>query len=530
MRFSGDAAREESSVETSLRARDAVGCVEGRLAHTPTLRGSLGMQTWILLEGGSVIDGLGNPPLRETSVLVRGNEIVAVDAGLTESGVREERVPRGEPLQVISARGKTIMPGLIDGHCHFTFGHPIAEEQIDLYTPVAVRTLRSAANLKRALRAGVTSISEPGGPYYIGVGIREAAKEGIVEAPRIFSAGRQISTSNGIADHYPDSVGVPDGALGIVANTVDEMKQAVRRDIKNGVDFIKIADSAFGEYQAFTDDELKIMVDLAHQMHTPTAIHARGNAETKAAIKAGFDWIMHSNVMDDETVQELADSKITLVPALSLLANWVDFGHLVGVPTGLRDACAKMLEKSADSYSRAYKAGVRFGMGAESGFGITPIGEWHAREIVLIAQYTGMSNVEAIQTATSTAALTVGLAGKVGILAPGMLADILVVDGDPARDLKVLERRECIEVVIKDGRVLDFSDQDELVLRPYDPPQIFQHDFLMYDTAHGNAEPTNGGLETIPWDDEDAKDLARDIRKREIYARRDTSSSSARDD
>lgn len=484
------------------------------------------MESWILLEGGSVIDGLGNDPVADTAVLVRGNEIVAVDGSLTESAVREEMVPRGDELRVISAAGKTVMPGIVDGHCHFAFGHPVSEEQIDLYTPVSIRTLRSAANLKRALRAGVTSISEPGGPYYIGVGIREAAREGIVEAPRIASAGQQISTNNGIGDNYPDSVGEPDGSLGIVANTVDEMKKAVRRDVKNGVDFIKIADSPFGEFQAFTDDELKIMVDLAHQMNTPTAIHARGNAETKAAIKAGFDWIMHSNIMDDETIQEFADSKITLIPALTLLANWSEFGHLVGVPASLRDACAKMLEKSADTYSRAYKAGVRFGMGAESGFGITPIGEWHAREIVLIAEYSGMSNVEAIQAATSTAALTVGLEGKVGVVAPGMLADLLVVDGDPAQDLKVLERREAIEIVIKDGRVLDFSDPDEFVLRPYDPPQTLQREILMYDTVYGSGELDSGGLETVPWEKDDARDLARDIRQREIYSRRETTTSS----
>lgn len=487
------------------------------------------MESWLLFERASVIDGLGNDPVSNTGVLVRSNTIHSVGDGdeLREDVVRETIVPRGDELRVIDASGKTVIPGLIDGHCHFTFGHPRSQEEMDLYTPVALRTLRSAWNLKRALRAGVTSASQPGGSYYIGVGIREAINEGIVEGPRIFTAGRQISTSNGIGDYYPETVGVPDGSVGILANTADEMKAVVRKEIKAGVDFIKLADSPFGEFQAFTDDELKMVTDLAHQMKTPVAIHARGNDETKAAIRAGMDWIMHSNVMDDEAVAALAESKIPLVPALSLLANWADFGHLVGVPAGLRDAAAAMVETSADSYTRAHKAGVRFGMGAESGFAITPLGEWHAREIELLAKYSGMSNVEAIQTATSNAALTVGLADKVGAVVPGMLADLLMIDGDPAADLMILQDRNRIEVVVKDGKVIDFSDDDRYVLRPYEPSQIFQHDILMYSTVYGDGTPASDRLDTVPWEHDDAQDLASDIRKREVAVGRASSSSGA---
>jgi imidazolonepropionase-like amidohydrolase len=485
------------------------------------------MENWLLFEDTSVIDGLGNDPVRNLGVLVRSDKIYAVGKELTADAVRETTVPRGDRLRVIDGREKTVMPGLIDGHCHFTFGHPRSQEEMDLYTPMALRTLRSAWNLKRALRAGITSASQPGGSYYIGVGIRDAINEGIVEGPRIFTAGRQISTSNGIGDYYPDTVGVPDGSVGILANTPDEMKAVVRKEIKNGVDFIKLADSPFGEFQAFTDDELKMVTDLAHQMKTPVAIHARGNDETKAAIRAGVDWIMHSNVMDDEAVAALAESRIPLIPALSLLANWADFGHLVGVPAGLRDACAAMVEQSADSYTRAYKAGVRFGMGAESGFAITPLGEWHAREIELLAKYSGMSNVEAIQTATSNAALTVGLADHVGAVLPGMLADLLMIDGDPAADLTILQDRNRIEMVVKDGKVVDFSDEDRYVLRPYEPSQIFQHDVLLYSTVYGDGATNSRRLDSLPWEREDAHDLARDIHKREVIAARESSSPGA---
>ncbi len=130
------------------------------------------------------------------------------------------------------------------------------------------------------LRAGVTGISQPGGSYYIGVGLREAISDGIVQGPRMTSAGRYITTSNRLTDWYPDSVGVPEGSIGIVANTLDAMINEVRHQVKNGVDLIKLADSPFGDYQAFTNDEMKAVADLAHQLrqedHHPRPRVGRG--------------------------------------------------------------------------------------------------------------------------------------------------------------------------------------------------------------------------------------------------------------
>jgi imidazolonepropionase-like amidohydrolase len=475
------------------------------------------MTAWTLFHNGTVVDGAGNPPLAGTSVLVRGNRIHAIGKDLDEAAVRERVVPRGERLDVIDATGKTVMPGLIDAHCHFSFGHALSQEQQDLYTSVELRTLRSAWNAKAILRAGVTSISSPGSSYYIGVGVREAVADGIVEGPRIFTAGREISTSNGLTDFYPDEVGVPESSIGVLANTPDQMREEVRRQIKAGVDLIKMADSPFGEFQAFTDDEMKLMVDLTHQLNRKITIHARGNAETRAGVRAGVDWAMHGNIMDDETVQIVAEAGTMIVPALTLLANWADFGHLCGTPPGLRDGAREMLEKSAESYERATAAGVRFGMGSEAGFGITPCGEWHAREIELLTEYAGLSSLQAIQAATQNAAETVGLGGEVGTVAPGMLADIIVVDGDPVKDIRVLQRRERITTVMKDGEVIDFSDVSRLQTRAQEPAQIFQTDLLMYDSVYGDPATPNG-LEPLPDDGDEGHSIAGDIAARERAA------------
>ena len=131
------------------------------------------MASWIMISGGSVIDGTGSQPVDDCSVLVRDDTIVAVGVD-----VNEDHIPRGEPVTRIDATGRSVMPGLIDAHCHTSFGEARTQEEQDLYTSHELRTLRSAWNVTKVLRAGVTGISDPGGSYFIGVGIREGIAEG----------------------------------------------------------------------------------------------------------------------------------------------------------------------------------------------------------------------------------------------------------------------------------------------------------------------------------------------------------------
>jgi imidazolonepropionase-like amidohydrolase len=425
------------------------------------------MNTWTLLQGGTVLLGPNGSIEQDSAVLVKDQHITAVGRDVTI-----ERVPRGEPVEIIDARHKTVMPGLIDAHCHLTYGESRTQEEQDLYTSVESRTLRAAWNVKKMLRAGVTSLSQPGGSYFIGVAIRDAIESGMLEGPRVFTAGRYITTSNGLADFYPTSVGVPEGSIGKVANTQDEMLAEVRTQVKNGVDLIKLADSPYGEYQAFMPDELKRMAELTHQLNRRITIHARGSAEVDAAVAAGFDWIMHGNVMTDEVIGRLAASKIPLVPTLLLLANFADWGHLVGVPIGSRDGSRRMLDKTADTLHRAHAAGVHFVTGSDTGFAVTPYGEWHARELELLMEYAGLDSLEAIRAATVDAACTVGLSGEVGELRPGMLADIIVIDGDPIANIRVLQEKEKIVTVIKGGRIIDFDPDQDLIRWPHDRAQI----------------------------------------------------------
>lgn len=475
--------------------------------------------SWLLITNATVVDGLGNPPIRGASVLVRDQRIHSVGTDISR-----DLVPRGEKIVEIDATGKTLMPGLIDAHCHMTYGESRSEEEIDLYTSPELRTLKAAWNAQKVLRSGVTGISQPGGSYYIGVGLREAINEGIVQGPRMTAAGRYISTSNGLTDWYPDSVGVPEGSIGIVHNTLDGMIGEVRHQVKNGVDLIKLADSPYGNFQAFTNDEMKALADLAHQLGKKMTIHARGSAEVAAAARAGIDWIMHGNIMDDETIDLLVEKGTPLVPTLLLLSNVGDWGHLVGAPEPLRDGMKRMLERTADALHRAHAAGVKLVAGTDSGFSVTPYGVWHARELELLMTYAGMTSLEAIQAGTSNGAQMLNLAGEIGQVTSGAIADLIIIDGDPVADIRVLQRRDCIETVIQDGRVIVFDEDKVARSWPHERGLGYSIGDLTFDVAYGNIDPQeplsdDGPGPDLALDSEEGQDLVVALTRREQGAR-----------
>lgn len=462
-------------------------------------------ESWLIIRGGTVIDGTGNPPTGPTDVVVRNNRIVTVGEYTVPAAP-----PPGNDVRIIDAAGMTVMPGLIDVHCHMTYGESKTEEEIDLYTSHELRTIIAAANAEKVLRAGVTSISQPGGSYYIGVGIREGINRGLVKGPRMTAAGRYLTTSNGLTDWYPTSVGVPDGSIGVLTNTVDEMKVEIRKQVKNGVDLIKLADSPYGQYQAFTDDEMKYVADLVHQLGKKCTIHARGSSELDAALNAGFDWIMHGNLMTDEVIDHLAESQTPLAPVLLLLANMCDWPELTGTKPRDLGPMRAMLEKTADTLHRAHAAGVRFALGTDTGFGITPFGEWHARELELLCIYAGLSPLEAITAGTRNGAEMIGLAGQVGQVSPGYLADLLVVRGDPLKNLRVLLNKANLVHVIKDGEVQEFTPGLDAKRFQFDrQPVVYSQVDLTYEMVCG--DDPSPSYTVAPWSADDSKDLARDI-------------------
>jgi imidazolonepropionase-like amidohydrolase len=449
--------------------------------------------TKILIDDVTIVDGLGNEPEAGRAVLIDGDRITTIAAAGSIADPEADR---------IDGSGKVLMPGMIDCHCHISFGEARLQEEQDLYTSVESRTLRSAWNLKKVLRAGVTGFSAPGGSYFIGVALRNAVAAGMVQGPRLTTAGRFITTSNGISDFYPTSVGVPEGSIGIVANTLDEMRTEVRHQVKNGVDLIKIGDSSTGEYTAFRREEIAGMVEMAHQLQKHVTIHARGSEAVDFAVSAGVDWIMHGDRMTDDVIERLAESGIPLCPTLTLIANLADWGHLVGVPQRKRDAYKRLLfEYAGPALTKAHQAGVPFMTGTDTGFAVTPFGEWHARELELLMTHAGLTSLEAIKAATSNSALALGLDGEAGIVGEGKIADLLLVDGDPVSDVRVLQDRDRL-TVISGGVVQNFDDDDVDQRWPYDRAQVIAigeitREAVRQGEAAGHIEQSSGRWSTV---------------------------------
>ena len=462
--------------------------------------------TWLLIENGTVIDGDANPPIDNCSVLVHNTRIAKVG-----SVDRENDIPRGASLTVVDARGKTVMPGLIDLHCHMTYGLARTEEEISIYTPPELRTLIAAANVEKVLAAGVTSISQPGGSYYIGVGLREGIKQGIVHGPRMTTAGRYLTTSNGLTDWFPDATGNPESSIGKLTNTAADMVDEIRRQAKAGVDLIKLADSPYGDYQAFTNDEMKLCADLAHQLGLKITIHARGSAEVAAAVDAGFDHIMHGNHMTDETIEKLAESQIPLVPTQVFMHHIVEFADISRNRPSIVEATKRMNEATMDTLHRAYAAGVKFAMGTDSGFATVPYGEFHARELEMLMLYTGMSALEAIQAGTKHGAAAMNLVDDLGVIAEGKLADIIVVDGDPLKDIRVLYTPGKIAYVILNGAVQTFpGDIRTRFVRNNYLPHEWGWELLTYERVFEGGERP---MTQLDWPRDMRMDLVNDVRK-----------------
>jgi imidazolonepropionase-like amidohydrolase len=404
----------------------------------------------LVITNGTLIDGSGAAPTSPEAIVIRGDRIQSV--GSLPVDVRLE----GERVEVIDAAGQWILPGLIDAHCHISFGYP---------TVTTVRggqgainpefsTLRAARNAQKMLLSGVTSLSVPGGTWFIDVGVREAIKAGILEGPRIHCAGRNIGTYESISDNEPSWVGAPDHANIVLTNTPDEMVVETRRQIKHGVNFIKLVDSIWGDKQTIAPEEMNAAVAEAHRRNAKVAIHARGAGSTRAAAEAGVDWIMHADLAEEPDLEAVAKRGIPIIPT----AYFVQLALERGREQGRRPSELDRLKQNWEGIVRMLEIGRRFRItmlcGSDTGnTPIMPYGEYHTREAEILVEYGGYEPMEAIMAMTSKNAVTMGLENQLGLLKPGMLADVIILRADPLADLRVLRGGANLSTIIKDGRV-----------------------------------------------------------------------------
>jgi imidazolonepropionase-like amidohydrolase len=288
--------------------------------------------------------------------------------------------------------------------------------------------------------------------------VREAVEGGLLEGPRMVVAARALSNYGGIfdPDPYPAFEETPADAAGVLCNTRDAFILETRRQCRRGVDLIKLADDVWGDTQTIADDEIAAVVDEAHRHGVKVAIHARGSASTLAAAKAGVDLIYHADLATESDLDIVAKAGMPIAPVLTSPWIGVEHGAGRGLPDRTRDRLRAQLRASCKMVRHARDRGIPILSGSDTGNASAfAHGHWHGKEAELLVSEVGMTPMEAILANTSQNAALLGLAGEVGVIAPGKLADIVLWNSDPLADITVLQRPGEIAAVIKDGRIVD---------------------------------------------------------------------------
>ena len=409
----------------------------------------------VLISGGNVIDGTGSQPQPNTDVLIEGDRIVAVGKNLVVEKSSEREVRR------VDATGLTVMPGLIDAHTHITLGEPRTNDELFMHRDPATAAILAAYNVRKVLRAGVTSMFDVDGIFNIGPALRDSINAGVVEGPTMKSGSYALMTAVGgtAGKLIPDS-----GTAGYaeVVRNKEETVLAVRRQVKDGADCIKIHVTGLiptrsGEIQVWTREELKVVCDTAHDLGVRVTAHCRGDKATLDSVMAGVDIIWHASFLGDASLEAIIDKKVPVGPVFTFLANLSEFGHKAGATSSAKSIFAGELENTGAKLRQAYDAGVKLLCGSESGFSMTPYGHWHAREMEVFVKHLGMTPLQAITCGTKDNAVALDQDGETGCIAAGYRADVLVLDGDPSKDISLLGDKSLFRHLFCRGKNIDLS-------------------------------------------------------------------------
>jgi len=406
----------------------------------------------ICIQGAQVWDGI-RPDTYAATVIIEANKILSV-CDTKHSAVNFV----GE---VINGDGLTLMPGLVEGHAHPSFvginepaelGRISAEEHM----------LLTAKNLELLLSHGFTSVFEAASAKpLLGVTARNAIDSGLIVGPRMRAASPEITTTAGLGDErrrfmYQESFGmVGDGPI--------EMRRIARECVRDGVDNIKINISgdefvshARGEITPMEEDELNALVSVARTFNKTIAAHARSSKSVKMAVRSGIECIYHCDFADEEALDMLESVRdsVFVGPAFGLVHNCVHEGELAGIDERI---CHQLdlyrkFEACCATYHKMRERKMRLVVGGDYGFAVTPMGQ-NARDIEHFVRYFGYSPVEALQCATLNGAALMGESERLGQVKAGFLADLLLVKGDPTQDVSLLQQRDNLCMIMKNGEL-----------------------------------------------------------------------------
>jgi imidazolonepropionase-like amidohydrolase len=395
---------------------------------------------------GRLIDGKSDRPIENAGVLIEGDRIVAVGG--------PDVIPAG--VDVIDLGPATLMPGFIDAHTHPLMWS--GSYQMDhLRRSSAYKALRGLKALQRELGNGWTSLRIAGDAdvYYAHLEIRRVIEEGLFVGPRIAGAGHYLSVTGGGGDVNFISPEQPVIAEGLVVDGPDEIRKAVRQEIKNGSDWIKIlvtgAFMSVGDNPAdvyFSPEELRAAVEEAHRRGVPVMAHAHATDGIKQAVRAGVRSIEHGTFMDDEAIELMVEKGVFLVPTIYIGEYFIEKGSKAG---DLQEKNVELSKKYQGEFvervGKAARSGVKIAVGSDFGGYLDSI---NTREFASLVG-AGMTPMQAIQAGTRVGAELLGWDDRLGTIEPGKLADLVAVPGDPLEDISELER---VSFVMLGGKIV----------------------------------------------------------------------------
>lgn len=403
---------------------------------------------------GRVLDGNGGAPIEKGAVVLEDNRIRMV--------CRQSELPDDPTAEVYELEDGTIMPGLIDAHVHMGWGSATAVDWISMTPQLSMaRALRDMAQLRQQ---GYTAFRDLGSDVLL---MRPAVAEGLLDVPRIFGAGRIISQIGGHGDVYQKlSLEASQRAYGpaFIVNGVDEVRRACRINARNGADLIKIMTTGgvFSQgdkatpHSHFSQEEIRAAVEEAENMGSYVSTHAQATRGIKMALKNGVKCIEHGFYLDEECIELMVKNDCYLVPTLAIMhASKLYFQGKEGVLPYLKEKTEKSYEAHYRSLEMARKAHITVGVGCDflgdAAFGCPYSEATLELERLCVAGYTPM---EVITMATKVNARLLQMEDQLGTLETGKLADVLLVEGRPDEDIRVLRRSDHVKLVVQDGRIV----------------------------------------------------------------------------
>ncbi len=398
----------------------------------------------VAVRAAALIDGSGAAPLRDAVVLIEGDRITAVGANL----------PIPESARVIDLGAATLLPGLIDCHTHIASGDPgDYYEGLFRKSPVDDAVV-AHVYARRTLEAGFTSVRDVGARELVDVALKRAIDAGLVAGPRMQVAALMIGATGGHSDLSGFSPYLRFSEMSGTADGIDEIRKAVRQRVKDGADLIKVAATAgvLSEEESvgapqYSQEELNALVEEAAMWGKRVAAHAHGAEGIKRAVRAGVASIEHGSLLDDEGIRLMKQHGTVLVADIYnddyILAEFARLGY----PAKLIEKERSIGQLQRENFQRAVRAGVKIAFGSDAG--VYPHG-WNGKQFAHMVRW-GLTPLQAITAATSSAAELLGWSDRVGRVAPGLYADLIAVAGDPLADVTELER---VTFVMKGGAVV----------------------------------------------------------------------------